>query len=89
MIIANEKNKKTRNGKLKTIKQQLYDNMIRCPLMIPSSSFISFTSFERDLPFLLFCQIKVEFWTPKMGGADNERVLRSKKRHFSRFFVIL
>ena len=33
------------------------------------------------------CQRKFEFWAQKMGGTDNERVVRSKKRHFLTFFV--
>ena len=61
MIIANEKNKKTRNGKLKTIKQRLNDDMIRFPIMIPSSPFIDFTSVEKDFLFPLFYQIIFEF----------------------------
>ena len=33
------------------------------------------------------CQRIFEFWAQKMGGADNERAVRSKKRHFLTFFV--
>lgn len=40
MIIANEKNKKTRNGKLKTIKQR-YDQVSHHDSVIPFYRFLS------------------------------------------------
>ena len=33
------------------------------------------------------CQIIFEFWPQKMGGIGHEKVIRSKKRQFLRFFV--
>ena len=82
MIIANEKNKKTRNGKLKTIKQR-YDQVSHHDSIIPFYKF-----HVRRKGFLVFAILSnnIQVLSPNKGALCERKGLSVEKTPFFEVF---